>query len=226
VSWRGDGSVRRLALAAATAVLASAARAAEDASWGAQLFVGVPLNFRTPLVIRQRGEPDLRVRARWATRPFERPLYYGVGVFRRAGGREWSAELVHHKLYLRNPPPEVQDFSVSHGYNLVLLGHGVEVSPGVWARAAAGVVVAHPESTVRGRTLPQTGGPFGRGYHLDGPALSLGLEGRVPVGDRLRVAVGGRLTGGYAVVPVEGGSARVPNVALHATAGVAGDLVR
>lgn len=188
--------------------------------------MGVPFNARTPVTIRQHGAPDLRFRARWATRPFENPLYYGVGVFRRSAGHEWSAELVHHKLYVLNPPPEVQEFSVSHGYNLVLVGHGVEVAPGVWARGAAGVVVAHPESTVRGRALPQTKGPFGRGYHLAGPALSLGLEGRVPVGDRIRLAVGGRLTGGYAAVPVEGGSARVPNVAFHATAGLTGDLVR
>lgn len=224
---KAGGALRRHLLHALAALaLAVPARAAEPPSWGAQLFVGVPFNARTPVTIRQSGEPELRVRARWATRPLERPFYFGIGVFRREGGHEWTAELVHHKLYLENPPPEVQDFSISHGYNLLLLGHGVEVVPGVWARAAAGVVVAHPESTVRGRTLAQNGGPLGGGYHLAGPALSFGLEGRVPLGERLRVALGGRVTGGYAVVPIEGGTARVPNVAFHATAGLAGDLVR
>jgi hypothetical protein len=214
----------RTSVAALALTLAAPARGGEPASWGVQLFVGVPFNARTPLTIRQEGEPDLRVHARWKTRPFERPFYYGVGVFRRRDGSEWSAELVHHKLYLSNPPPGVREFSISHGYNLVLLGHGREVAPGVWARGALGAVVAHPESVVRGRELPQDRGPFGSGYHLAGPALSLGLEGRVPLGARARLAVGGRLTGAYAVVPVEGGSARVPNVAFHATAGFAGDL--
>jgi hypothetical protein len=215
------------ALAAALGALAPSPAAPEErASWGVQVFVGSPLNARSPLTIRQHGEPDLEVRARWRTRPFESPLYYGVGAHRRAGGREWYGELVHHKLYLANPPPEVEEFSVSHGYNLVILGHGREVARGVWARAGAGVVVAHPESTVRGRTLPQDGGPFGRGYHLAGPALSAGVEGRVPLGDRLRLLLGGRVTGAYAVVPVEGGRAHVPNVAFHATAGVDADLVR
>jgi len=226
VSPRVTGAIVRLSLAALTAfALAAPARArTEETSWSVQLLVGVPFNFPARVKIRQEGAPDLRFRGRFATHPFESPWYYGVGAFRRSGGREWSAELVHHKVFLENPPPEVQAFSISHGYNLLLAGLGVEVAPGVWARGAAGAVIAHPESTVRGRTLPDRGGI--RGYHLAGPALSVGLEGRVPMGERLRIALGGRMTAAQATVPVEGGSARVPNVAFHATAGLAGDLVR
>jgi hypothetical protein len=212
--------------AALAAALLAAPAPARGATWSVQLFLGGALNLRTPLTIRQDGEPRVRLRARWETRPFENPVYYGVGVARRDGGREWSLELVHHKVYLANPPPEVQDFSVSHGYNLVLLSRGIEIGRGVWTRIGAGAVVAHPESTVRGRKLPQDGGPLGLGYHLAGPALAAGVEARVPLGDRFRVALGGRASAAYAVVPVEGGSARVPNVALHATAGLGGDVVR
>ncbi len=186
----------------------------------------MPLNVPTPLTISQSGEPDLNVTARYATRPFSPPLYWVFGVFRREGGHEWALELLHHKLYLENPPPEVGAFSLSHGFNLVVLSHGFEVSPGVWARVGGGLVVAHPESTVRGESWPQKGGPFGLGYRLAGGVISAGLEGRVPLGDRLRLAVGGRVTGAYAVVPVAGGSARVPNVAFHATAGLDGDVFR
>jgi hypothetical protein len=218
--------VRRLAAGTALAAALAVGPARAAPAWGVQVFLGFPLNARTPLTVRQDGEPDVEVRARWETRPLERPWYYGLGVFRRDAGREWSLELVHHKLYLANPPPEVDAFSVSHGYNLLVLGIGREVSSGVWARAGAGAVIAHPESTVRGRTHPQDGGPFGLGYHLAGAALSGGIEGRIPVGDRLSVAVAGRLTGAYAVVPVEGGSARVPNVAFHATAGLDGEVLR
>jgi hypothetical protein len=223
------GAARAALLASALAAQLAPARPAGaegETAWGARLFVGVPFNLPTPVRIRQSGEPDLRFRGRFSTRPFEAPWYYGAGLFRRAGGHEWSAELVHHKVHLENPPPEVQAFSISHGYNFVLLGHGVEVSPGVWARVAAGAVVAHPESTVRGKELRQDGGPFGRGYHLAGPALAAGIEGRVPLGDRARLALSARLIGGYAAVPVADGSARVPNLALHATAGLDADVVR
>lgn len=220
---RGGAGALLATLAAGLVVSAAPARA--ETSWGARVFVGVPFNFPSPVRIRQAGEPDLRFRARWATRPFDNPWYYGIGLFRRAGGREWSGELIHHKIYLRNPPPEVQDFSISHGFNFLLVGHGIEVTPGVWARVQAGAVLAHPESTVRGKTLPEGGG-LARGYHLAGPALAAGVEGRVPLGDRARLALGARLVGGYAFVPVADGSARVPNLAVHATAGVDADVVR
>jgi hypothetical protein len=135
-------------------------------------------------------------------------------------------ELVHHKLFLENPPPEVERFSVSHGYNLLLVGHGRETSRGLWARAGAGAVIAHPENTVRGLTLREDQGPFRLGYHLAGAAISAGLEGRLGLGDRLGLFLGGRLTGAYARVPVAGGHASVPNLAFHATAGMDADVVR
>lgn len=215
-----------LALALALALLGAAGPARGETAWGAQVFLGVPFNFPMPVRIRQEGAPELRFRGRFATHPFEAPWYWGVGLFRRAGGHEWSAELVHHKLYLEDPPPEVQAFSISHGFNLLLAGYGREVTPNVWARVAAGAVLAHPESTVRGREHPQDGGLFDTGYHLAGPALSAGLVGHVPLGDRVRLSLGARLVGGYAVVPVSGGSARVPALGVHATAGVDGDVVR
>ena len=214
----------RLLLAAA---MLAAAQPAAGAEWGVQILFGGPLNLRTPLTIRQSGEPDVHARARWETRPLERPIYYGVGGFRRDGGREWALELLHHKLHLRDPPPEVQRFSISHGYNLLVASYGIELARGLWTRVGGGAIVAHPESTVRGRTLDEGRGLFGLGYHLAGPALSAGLEGRVPLGtERLRLALGGRFTGGYAVVPIEGGRAHVPNLAFHATAGLDGVLLR
>lgn len=219
--------IARAALACAVALgLGTPGPAAATASYGFQAFVGAPLSLRTPLIVRQRGEPELRFRARWSTRPFDAPIYYGLGLFRRDRGREWALELVHHKLHLEEPPPEVERFSISHGYNLVVLSHGAELIRGAWVRLGAGAVIAHPESTVRGRTLAQTGGPFGLGYHLAGPAVSAGLDGRLPLGDRYRIALGGRVTAAYADVPIADGRARVPNVAFHATAGVDGDVLR
>jgi hypothetical protein len=214
-----------LRAAAAAAVIGIAARAAADPVWSVRLLGGSAWNARTELTIHQAGEPDLRFHARWKTRGLEAPPYYVVGIARRDGGREWSLELVHHKLYLQNPPPEVQDFSVSHGYNLLLVGYGLELQAGLWARLGAGAVIGHPESTVRGRPLDQTTG-FLDGYHLSGAALSAGLEERISVFPWLQVILGVRATAAYAEVPVADGFARVPNVAVHATAGLAFDVLR
>lgn len=203
-------------LAAWLAAILSAGAARAESGWSVQLGLGMPLNLPVPLSIRQSGEADLRLTARYETHPFQMPVYWGLQVARRSGGTDWALEILHQKLYLANPPPEVQDFSISHGYNLVTLSRGWRVGTGLWARLGAGTVLAHPESTVRGRALPQGGGIFGSGYHLSGVAVAAALEQRVRIVDGLHLALHAALTGSYGVVPVAGGSAQVPTVSLHA----------
>jgi hypothetical protein len=210
-----------VALGALAPPRAGAAEMAEpEPTWSLLLSGGGAWSADTPLEIRQRGAPDLRFTARWETRSFTAPPYYAVAVAWRRGGHELALELVHHKLHLVNAPPEVGRFAVSHGYNLLLLGYGHRVARRLWTRFGAGLVAAHPESEVRGEVLPQDQGPFGLGYHLTGPALSLLVEWRLPVAGPLYAAAGARLTAAWAQVPVVDGSADVPNVAAHATIGL------
>lgn len=209
-----------LALLALLAAAAPRTGRASEEAWSAQLLVGGALNLPTPLTIRQSGHPDLRFTARYSTRPFTPPLYYGVLLGRRSGGTEWTVELLHQKLYLEDPPPEVQDFSVSHGYNLVTVSRGWRVGDGLWARAGLAAVIAHPESVVRGLRLDEDRGLFGSGQHLAGIGVDATLEKRFPLAGRLYFAVDGKVTAAWAVVPVEDGSASVPSVSAHALAGL------
>jgi hypothetical protein len=213
------------ACGAALGALAPARAGAADAAGDGPTFSlllsgGAAWSADTPLEIRQRGAPDLRFTARWETRAFSAPPYYAVAVAWKLGGHELALELVHHKLHLSNPPPEVGGFAVSHGYNLLLLGYGHRVGGRLWARLGAGLVAAHPENEVRGEVLPQGQGPFGLGYHLTGPAVSFLVEWRLPLAGALYAAAGARLTAAWAQVPVFDGSADVPNVAAHATLGL------
>ncbi|BDG03395.1 hypothetical protein [Anaeromyxobacter oryzae] len=212
-----------LRAAAAAAGLALAARAGADPAWSIRVLGGGAWSPRTRLDVEQNGEPDIRVQASWDHKPFEAPLYWVVGFARRNRGREWSLELIHDKLYLENPPPEVQEFTLSHGWNLLLAGYGYEVQPGLWIRGGAGPVISHPENIVRGRTNVQNTGVDG--YHLSGAALWAGLEERISFW-RMEVILGVRGTAAYAEVPIAGGFARVPNLAFHANLGLAFDLVR
>jgi hypothetical protein len=208
------GSMRVCALVAA---LASAA--APAAEWSIHAAVGFPLDLPLPVTIRQRDEASVRFRARRETRPFEAPWYYDLRASRRSGGGEWSVDLLHHKLYVTNPPPEVQRFGVSHGYNLLLASHAREIGRGVWARVGAGLVIAHPETTVRGRTH-EGGGPLGGGYHPAGPTVAVGAERRFAPAGPLLLTVQGLATASWARVPVADGHATVPDVALHVLGGV------
>jgi hypothetical protein len=209
--------VRALPLALLLVRLLATPGSVASAGWSLQLGFGGAWNAPMPLVIRQSGREDLRVTARYDARPLEAPPYYVVRIGRWAGDAEWSLELVHHKLYLSNPPPDVDRFSVSHGYNLILLGRTLLLGRGFRSRIGGGMVIAHPESRVRGEDLPEDGGPLGGGYHLSGVAASADLEWPLRHRSGAFLSPEARLTAAWARVPVARGDADVPSVAVHGT---------
>jgi len=141
------------------------------------------------------------------------------GTARAQAGPRRALDLVHHKLHLANPPAGVGSFSVSHGYNLLVL-HRMAERKALRYGLGADVVIAHPESEVRGRRLEERGGPFGGGYHLTGPTVGA-LVGLAPAARRgVYPAAEARLTLSRAKVPVAGGDATVPNVAIHLAVGL------
>ena len=134
-------------------------------------------------------------------------------------GGTWTVSLTHLKLHLDNRPPEVEAFAISHGYNLVTAGY-------LWQRldwhvgAAAGIVVAHPENTVRGRALSESGGLWSSGYEIAGPAAEGVLGWRRAVASWIALTLEGRLSLAHARVSIDGGHANVPGVALHGLFGL------
>lgn len=193
---------------------------ADAAEWRAELFGGAAHSFESRLRVRQDGFAPIELDARWDGRSVEAPIYYAWRLSRFGDRAGWALQLVHLKAHLANPTPEVERFAVSHGYNLMTIERGWERG-GFALWAGAGVVVAHPESTVRGRTRDEArGGPFGGGYFVTGPALGLGMGRALRLGDHWRLALEGRVSVAWARVPIAGGRASVPNRALHALAGI------
>ncbi|MCL5966442.1 MAG: hypothetical protein M1550_04405 [Deltaproteobacteria bacterium] len=187
--------------------------------WSFQLLGGVPFSFTTPLKITQSGQSDIKGNARYKSKPFESPFYYAVRVGTWQGDRAWEVELVHNKLYLDNPPPEVQGFSITHGFNMLTVNRAWDRGALIY-RLGAGVVVTHPENTVRGRKHPEDGGILGGGYYISGPTAQAAVEKRFAVWRELTGALEGKVTASWARVPVEGGHADVPNVAVHGLFGL------
>ncbi len=222
VAPRARGSARpaaRLLLIASALALLPAARVGAAARWELEARLGGAWNVPVPIVIRQEGHDDLRLTARWTTAALRQPVYSAWRISRWCGGSGWGLDLVHHKIYLQNPPGEVREFSISHGYNLLTLQR-LEERGGWRYGAALGAVVAHPESEIRGRRFGENRGLLHAGYYVSGPTLGV-LAGRSqPLAGRLAATLEARLTLSFASVPVAGGSARVPNLAAHASAGL------
>ena len=203
----------------ATASVVASTTAAQEASWSLEVFGGSAVSLPTRLRIEQAGERDLRLTARYVTRPWSGAPYYAYRIGRHTSSRGWELELVHHKLYLRDPPAEVQQFEVTHGYNLIFLSRVAR--QGRWTgRLGVGPVVGHPENEIRGRRLDSERGGLGGGYYLSGIAGQIAGSHRIPVGGGFTVMGEAKVTGAYARVPIAGGDASVPNVAAHWLVGV------
>lgn len=203
----------------ALALLLLPSIAAAQARWRVEGFGGSALSLPSRLTVRQEGEETVRIRARWATRPLADAPYYAVRVERWEGDAAWSVELLHHKVYLRNETDVVQHFEVSNGYNLLTLARAWGAGRTV-TRIGAGVVIAHPENVVRGRPLDEERGLLTEGYHFAGPVAQVARGVRLRLARRLALVAEAKATAAWTRMPVEDGSADVPNVAAHGLVGL------
>ena len=190
-----------------------------ESGWTVEFLVGVSFSFPSSLTIHQAGEPGLRHRARFRSRYFERPIYYVVRVGKWDGKNGWELEMNHDKIYLSNPTDEIEHFAISHGFNRVTLNRATERGDAIW-RLGAGVVITHPENTVRGRQLSEDGGILGMGYHLSGPTAMGSIGTRIGQQDGPFLPLEGMGTVSWVRVPVADGDADLPLAGLHGLMGV------
>jgi hypothetical protein len=215
-SWRGP-LLTSSAAAVGLALLLALPSPLRAQDWRVEAGLGTVYNFRTPLTIEQAGAPRIRFTARYATKGFEKPFYWVVRVDRAIGAARWGVEFIHDKLYVQNGPPEVELFTVTHGFNLVSLIR-TSTGPGLGYRLGIGAFLAHAENTIRGRTLPETGGV--RGYHLTGPLAQASVVANRQVFRGTSVFAEARLIAGRARLPVVDGHARFWHAGAHFSAGL------
>jgi hypothetical protein len=195
------------------ALVALAGRAGVT-EWTLSVAGGSAYSLPTRLVIRQSGQTDITLTARYETRPFYEVPYYDV----RLGRDHWEVELVHQKLYLANRPPLVDTFEITHGYNFITLNRALTVR-GLDLRGGAGIVLAHPQTTVRGLRFDESQGILWTGWYVSGAAVQVGMGRSFSLGRHWLAAVEGKATAAWARVPIVQGSADAPNLALHVQAG-------
>ena len=182
-----------------------------------ELMAGTAYNFPTPLTIHQNGYPDLQFTANYDTKPFG-PFtpYYSWRASLWEGNQAWEIQQVHHRLFLTNPPPEVQYFSIHYGYNYILLGHAWKYTY-FTLHTDIGPIFTNPQNTVRGQVLFTYGtGIFDQGYDFSGVGAQVAVSRAFRVWGATFVVADIGLIGGWAwTVPVANGSADVPTLGIH-----------
>jgi hypothetical protein len=183
-----------------------------------QGFLGSSVSVPTPLTITQDGQPDIHFTAHWSTRTFKDTWYYAGRIGFWKGNRGWFLDFIHHKLYLQNPPPEVQRFRITNGMNMFTVSRAFRRGKFSYA-FGAGPVITYPRNIVRDQKLDETRG-FLNGYYLSGGNLMATATRRFPLAYGAFLSIDGRASFSYVRVPVVDGHASVPNFALHFHAGL------
>ncbi len=193
---------------------------ADDVRYSFELSSGMAHNVGTSFEVEQQGFDILRFDASYSAESLKVPWYWAMRLSRSTAQGEWSVELMHHKVLLDSPPPEIQSFSISHGFNVVTVQRAWPWR-GFLGRVGAGVVVAHPESQVRNLRRSETQGFLGTGYYLRGPVATLAVGRRVPLSSWLSVSLEGRMHAAPMSVPIAGGTARFNSFVFHLLVGLA-----
>lgn len=188
-----------------------------------ELHGGEVFNLPLPLTVTQNGYPDLKITARYNSESFTLPVYWNMRLSRWQRDKAWELELIHHKLYLDNTTPEIQKFNISHGFNLIMLNRGFDKKKFRY-RFGAGIVLAHPESNIRGKEFGDSTDDYDLGYYLSGPVLNLAFGTAFRLNDLFYFDLESKLTYAYARVKVAEGHAAVNNLALHLIFGLGMDF--
>ncbi len=217
--------LRRPAFIALVVVLTLGRPGHLDSQISIDVATGDAFNLRTPITITQKGFPDIHIRdAKLRTRPFKGYPYFDLQVGFWRGNRGWIIGFLHHKLHLQDDlPPEVERFEISNGFTILSLSRGLRRGHLILS-AGAGVVIANPDTRVRGVDEREDAGflhsIIGSGYYFSGGSILLAAQRNFPIVKHLHVALAAKASGSYTRVPMPDGRATVPNVALHLHAGL------
>jgi hypothetical protein len=188
-------------------------------SWNIELAPGDAFCLPAPLSVQQSGYPAIHIHARYATNSFKLPIYYSVKVGKWKGGHGWELELIHLKIELKNKRAEIQRFEISHGFNLLTINQAWDIGNFIF-QFGGGIIVAHPENTVRNQKLSENKGILNKGYYIAGPTIQFAVSRKLVRLNHFSVMIQGKLTGSYGRVPIANGHANVTTVAIHGLMGL------
>ena len=193
--------------------LLAAPAAGREASIVLQGFGGAALNLPTNLTVDQAERASFGHRALWESRPLEQPFYWALRVRWQRADDGFELQLIHHKLILKNNPPLIDHFEVTHGFNLLTLNYVRRLRP-VQPRFGLGIVIPHAETIIDGVHHSSAG------YSIGGPAVMVGVGWEHGLGRHFLVAADVQFIAGWATVDVDDGEARVSNLAFHLLLGI------
>ena len=188
---------------------------------------GTAYNIPTYLKIQQEGHDPIELWARYATKGFKVPIYWDYKLEFETEKNLLGLRSTHHKLYLTNPTPEINTFSITHGYNLVMAYYG-------WKKkyfdllVGGGIAFSHPEGVVHGEFIAlEEGIPlYGGKYRLTAPNFEFEIKRKWYFTNRMFFNYGLRFLAGYAKPKIIDGYIETYPIGIHIAAGMGIDFYK
>lgn len=183
--------------------------------------LGYANNLQSPLIVEQKGFPDIKINATYESEPFILPVYWLWRInYQFDSTTIFAFEAVHHKIYLTNHHPDIQRFSISHGLNLLIFNRIKSLKSKFHYNLGIGTVLAHPESTIRQKPFNEFKGIGKMGYYISGIALNVSAGKYFDITRRIYINFEARFNPSYSVVPIVDGKAYVWNYAYQIIGGI------
>jgi len=181
-----------------------------DMSYG-----GITFNIPAPLYIEQEGETDISIPfAKYRSEEYIRPWYWLWRFSKIKNSRSWGFEAIHHKLYLQNKTSDIQDFAISHGYNILHINRGFHYDK-LTLMLSAGCIYAHPENTIRDKKLNPDQGILNWGYYITGPSIATTINKKWDLSNWIYFWAESKLNLSYSKVPIAKGNAKMVQASFH-----------
>lgn len=199
-------------------------QAQAETDWTFEIFGGTGLNIPLPLKIEDTQNNNDTIEydsANFSTKPFKGSPYYAWRLAKWEQNKAWELQLVHHKIYLDENNQDIQNFSISHGYNLITANRAWNKGDYIY-RLGAGVVLTHPEFEIYNDSNNRTKGIGGAGFYLDGITGQAAIAKKYDLTKNIFATTEAMYTLSYAKVKPDNYDyeVTVPNSALHILLGV------
>lgn len=202
----------------------------EKSEWSVEANFGFPVNINHPITIKQQGYKDLNFTAKFYSEPFKQPFFYVYRFTKWKNDKAWEIEMMHQKLYLSNPPEEVQYFNITHGFNLIVLSRSIKFKMlqkhDFIFKFGTGIVLAHAENMVRYKEFDQNQSFYNLGYYVTGPVLNLALAKKFQLSNRFYFNAETKFNTSYADIPIVDGNATLWHSAFSFIGGIGYSFVK
>lgn len=198
--------------------------AQDNSNWSIEAHGGFPINIPLPLTIKQAGHPDINFIAHFNSEPFTPPIFWVYRLSKWKNNKAWEIEMIHQKLYLKNTTPEIEYFSITHGYNIITFNRAIKFNlfnkKEFIYRIGVGLVLAHAENMIRGKELNQKQSFFNQGYYIGGPVLNLALAKQFKISQKFYFNTEIKNNTSFVKIPVVDGHAVVWHSAFEIIGGL------